>query len=780
MKSLCRSTLPLALLLCTGLLTAADPASKKEGDPRLGVPTTLNDYFPLKVPASKEAWQTRRQALREQVLVGLGLWPLPEKTPLKPVIHGKIDRGEYTVEKVFFASLPGHYVTGNLYRPRANGERKLPAVLCPHGHWANGRFYEANDNAVNSQIKQGAEKTAEGARYPLQARCAQLARMGCVVFHYDMVGYADSKQIGHRSGFTDAEAELRLQSFMGLQAWNSIRALDFLLSLPEVDPKRVGVTGASGGGTQTFILAGIDDRPAVAFPAVMVSTGMQGGCICENCSYLRQEGGNIDLAALFAPKPLGMTGANDWTVEIEKKGLPELKAVYRLYGAEDRVLARCFPQFGHNYNQVSREVMYNWFNKHLHLGQKDPVVEQPFKPIPPKELSVFDAEHPLPKDAVGADRLRQYMTKQSDRQINALIPKDAGSLREFRRVIGTALRVMTAGPLPAAKEVEVRTGERKSRDGVTVQHLLLGRRGTREAVPAVEVRGAAFDGTVVVCVHPEGKAGLYQDGKLVPEARKLIDGKAAVLAIDPFWTGELKGTVVQVSLDSAKLKTMKVSARSVQTVLKEKSHGAFVAGNTTYLFFAPGQGAGAVEAVARTTIRGKPQTEGSVAVRDVARVSAVDRAPINSSYAGYTFGYNRTLLANRVHDILTAVACARILPGVKKVDLVGLGEAGPWVLLARGQCGDAVARTAADVNGFRFEKVRTTSDPMMMPGALKYGGLPALAALAAPGELFTYNHRGTGMGRWLKPAYAAAAAPGHWEQSSESIPAAKLVDWLLR
>src|SRR5213593_1157340 len=132
-----------------------------------------------------------------------------------------------------------------------------------------------------------------GARYPLQARCVHLARMGCVVFHYVMVGVADSTKIAHRTGFTDAEAELRLQSFMGLQTWNSIRALDFLTSLPDVDAKRIGVNGASGGGTQTFILCAIDDRPAAAFPAVMVSTAMQGGCVCENCSYLRQDTGNI-------------------------------------------------------------------------------------------------------------------------------------------------------------------------------------------------------------------------------------------------------------------------------------------------------------------------------------------------------------------------------------------------------------------------------------------------------------------------------------------------------
>jgi dienelactone hydrolase len=320
----------MGLLVYAGSLLAADPSrvfpeGEKPGDSRIGKVRTLNDKdFMLEVPATLEQWKKRRQEVREQVLVANGLWPMPEKTPLNPVIHGKIDRDDYTVEKVFFASHPGHYVTGNLYRPKGR-EGKLAGVLCPHGHWANGRLYDAGEKAAQALVDQGAEKTIEGARFHIQARCAHLARMGCVVFHYDMVGYADSDAIPHRQGFTDTEAELRLQNFMGLQTWNSIRALDFLLSLPEVDPSRIGVTGASGGGTQTFILCAIDDRPAVAFPAVMVSTAMQGGCICENCTYLRQGTGNIELAGLFAPKPLAMSGADDWTIDIETKGLPELR-----------------------------------------------------------------------------------------------------------------------------------------------------------------------------------------------------------------------------------------------------------------------------------------------------------------------------------------------------------------------------------------------------------------------------------------------------------------------
>ncbi len=697
----------VSLLLAPVARAADDPdilvlGGKVPEDGRLGKPRDLNGYFPMTVPQSKEEWEARRQHIREQVLVATGLWPLPPKTSLNPVIHGKIDRDDYTIEKVFFASYPGHYVSGNLYRPKGK-TGKVPGVLCPHGHWANGRFYDAGEKAAQQEIDHKAEKTIEGGRYPLQARCAQLARMGCVVFHYDMVGNADSQQIAHRAGFTDVAAELRLQSFMGLQTWNSIRALDFLLSLPEVDARRIGVTGASGGGTQTFMLCAVDDRPAVAFPAVMVSTAMQGGCICENCSYLRQGIGNIDIAGVFAPKPLGMSGAKDWTEEIETKGLPELKALYRLYGAEDRVFAKAHLEFGHNYNQVSREMMYNWFNKHLGLGLSEPVVEKPFVPVPPKELSVYDQEHPRPKDAVGAERLRQYMAEASDKQIEALRPKDADSLKEFRRVIGTALRVMIHDELPKPEEVEMKeVGDKVERGDLIWRRYLIGRKGAGEQIPAIGLKGKDFDGTVVIWIHPQGKASLFQGGKLVPAAQRLIDGKAAIFAPDVLLAGEFGG---------AKL----------QPVAK------------------PWEG-----------------------------------------YAGYYYGYNRPLLAQRVHDILTAVAAVKRHEKTEKVDLVGFDKAGPWVLLARGLCGDAVARTAADVDGFRFEKVDTLYNETMLPGALKYGGLPALTALAAPGELYLHNHRGTGMGQWVEAAYKAAQATDHLQRSPERVEPEKVAEWLVR
>jgi len=364
-------------------------------------------YFPFTPVKDRAAWETRREEVRNRVLLAAGLLPMPERTPLRAVIHGRIERDDYTIEKVFFESLPGHFVTGNLYLPKKFSGR-IPGIICPHGHWPNGRFMD-NKAGVKKQFDMGAETLENAARSPLQARCVQLARMGCAVFHYDMLGYADSVQFCdangkplHRhgpqeKGFLSAEAELNLCGYFGLQTWNSVRALDFITSLPFVDRSRIGCTGASGGGTQTMIISGIDERVKAAFPCVMVSTAMQGGCTCENSHYLRIGQGNIDIAALTAPRPLGLTAADDWTKELETKGFPDLKNLYTMLGVPDRIEAHFNIQFPHNYNAVSRAQMYRFFNKHFRLGFTDAqLAERDFVFSTPQELSVWDDKHPAP------------------------------------------------------------------------------------------------------------------------------------------------------------------------------------------------------------------------------------------------------------------------------------------------------------------------------------------------------------------------------------------------
>jgi len=168
---------------------------------------------------------------------------------------------------------------------------------------------------------------------------------------------------------------------------------------------------------------------------------MQGGCICENTAYLRVGTTNIELSALIAPRPLGMTGADDWTFEIEKKGLPELKQIYKMYGVEDKVMAK-YLKFPHNYNQPSREVMYNFFNQHLGFGQTGTITEKLFTPVDPKQLSVYDDKHPLPPDALNAEGLKRNLTVAQEKQLASLLPKDAASLAKFQKIEHAALRAM--------------------------------------------------------------------------------------------------------------------------------------------------------------------------------------------------------------------------------------------------------------------------------------------------------------------------------------------------
>ena len=634
------------------------PVGTKPADARLKPHRNLNEKLhPWAPPTSKAAWEAEAARIREQILISNGLWPMPEKTPLNPVISDKLDRGDYTVEKVYFASRPGHYVTGSLYRPK-KAKGKVPGVLCPHGHWKDGRFYDAGDQGAADQLASGAEKFSSGAHSPLQARFVQLARMGCVVFHYDMVGNADSTMIGHRTEFNDVEASLRLQNKMGLQTWNSIRSLDFIAALPDVDPTRIGVTGASGGGTQTVMLCAIDPRPTVAFPAVMVSSNMQGGCQCENADYLRIGINNVAIAALMAPRPLGMVGADDWTIDIETSGLPELKQIYSLYGVADQVAAKTYKQFPHNYNQWSRELMYRWFATHLKLAPEAPVDQLDFVPLTKAELTIFDDQHPVPADALKADALRQKMTEESTAAWQAVLPKTKADLAKYKSSIRPVLGVALERGLPATDDIVLEPGPVTDVGTLKVMVARVGRKTEGTQIPVVSVYNPdKFDGRVTIWLDGAGKSALFTtDGQPIPAVQKLADAGMAVSSADLFLTGEY--------LNAGETPTYKV----------------------------------------------------------------------DENFPGYTFGYNRPLLAHRVRDILTLIRIATIHPGVKSVDLVGTGDAGLPVLLARSAIDGGVGTCMADLNGFAFSAVKTLDDPRLLPGALKYGGVGGLTITAAEGE----------------------------------------------
>ena len=355
---------------------------------------TLDDRFAPPHFSSVQEWNARKAYLREHILASAGLLPMPEKTPLRPEIFGEIKKSDYTVAKVYFESLPGFFVTGNLYRPIGNGP--FPAVLSPHGHWAYGRL-------ENTSLNSG------------PGRAINLARQGFVVFTYDMVGYNDSQQVPHT--FSGQREYLWGLSLSGLQLWNSIRSIDFLESLPYVRRDAIAMTGESGGGTQTFLASAVDDRIAVSVPVNMISLHMQGGCLCENPPGLRLETTNVEIAATIAPRPLLMISATgDWTAETLENEYPAVRAIYNLLDAGDRVQAVRIDA-EHNYNKDSREAMYAWMARWLQNKPADvKVAERSFTPESIPNLLVFNGRA-LPPNAVDVPHLTENWIDAAKKQL---------------------------------------------------------------------------------------------------------------------------------------------------------------------------------------------------------------------------------------------------------------------------------------------------------------------------------------------------------------------------
>ena len=381
----------LPILALVGVLGVAAPRAQDAPRPAY---RTLNDRLRPREYATLTEWQQRAEYLREHILASAGLVPAPEKTPLAPQIFDEKQRDDYSVAKVYFESLPRFYVTGNLYRP--SGAGPFPAILAPHGHWSYGRLENTDINSV-------------------PARAINLARQGFVVFTYDMIGYNDSRQLTHEFG--GKRETLWGLTLAGLQLWNSIRSLDFLESLPEVDRDRIGVTGESGGGTQTFLVSAVDARVKVAAPVNMISLHMQGGCLCENEPGLRLDTNNVELGALMAPRPLLMVAATgDWTNETPQVEYPAMQRIYRLFNAENRVYSVQF-EAPHNYNKDSREAVYAWMARWLKQAPADvKVAERPFTVERLTDLLVF-AGRPLPDGALTASQLTDQWITAARRQL---------------------------------------------------------------------------------------------------------------------------------------------------------------------------------------------------------------------------------------------------------------------------------------------------------------------------------------------------------------------------
>ena len=643
--------------------------SQTVNDPR--VHHTRNVHTLYTFPGyTKAEWIEKSAELREHILVSNGLTPMPEKTPLNAHIFGRIEREDYTVEKVYFEAYPGFFTTGNLYRPKGV-KGPFPGIVSPHGHWGRGRLENSEAGSV-------------------PGRCINFAKQGYVIFSYDMVGRCDSgEQIDHAYG---GEREgLWGLSLMGLQLWNAIRAVDFLETLPDVDTDRIGCTGASGGGTQTFMLTAVDDRIKVSAPVNMISAHMQGGCLCENAPNLRLDVSNIEIGALMAPKPLLLVSATgDWTKDTPKVEYPAIRSIYAHFDAEDKV-HEVQIDAEHNYNKASREAVYAWFGKWF-LGEEDATKfkEVPFEVERDEALLVFH-NRGLPEGALDAEGLTRSRIENAEEQLAARKPTDAVSLEQFREEMGAALRRALALSVPdSTRPAPVEGGN------FTAQPLVIG--GSNQ-LPALFLRPKAGteNGSGTLIVHPQGAMNLIapETGQPTRLVSDLLAAGGSVLGVDLFLTG------------------------------------------------------------------GHSSADGKV-IRDTS-----DR---------FFTTYNRTDAALRVQDILTTLAYLKFQAGVSTRNLIGLGEAGLWCLLAAGFAD--VHRTVVDANRFDSDNDAAFLHTLPIPSIRRVGDFRTAGTLVAPRHLLIHNTGDTFRTGWIEDVYRAVDAADRLRVETEVVSDEDIAAWV--
>ncbi len=358
--------------------------------------TKLLSLDSLAAADSREAWEAKREELKRQYWDMLGLWPVPERTPLKAQVTGTVAREGFTVEKVHFQSKPGLYVTGNLYLPKVVGHvgnvphGKLPAVLYVCGHSGKGR--DGNKTA----FQQHGMWFATHGYVCLIIDTLQLGEVAGI--HHGT--YNRDRWWWHSHGYTSA----------GVECWNGVRAIDYLVSRPEVDPEKIAVTGISGGGAATFWIAAADERVKVCVPvsgmsdlqSYVTDKVCNGHCDCMFL-YNNYRWEWTTIAALVAPRPMLFENSGYDTI-FPMPGNERIRArLAKLYNWYEKKPGDLFDigvtPGGHDDKVELRLMAYRWINRHL-KGDNSEVAEPPLPPFPGKELRVFPEDSDLPKDSL--------------------------------------------------------------------------------------------------------------------------------------------------------------------------------------------------------------------------------------------------------------------------------------------------------------------------------------------------------------------------------------------
>lgn len=358
---------------------------------------------------SKEDWLAKRPAYKEDYLYMLGLSPMPEKSPLHTTVTGTLKRNGYEVDMLHFQSSPGLYVTGNLYRPAsAQSGEKLPAILYVCGHGGRGR--NGNKTAYQSH-------GIWYARHGYVCLVIDTLQMGEIAaIHHGT--YRENRWWWHSRGYTSA----------GVECWNGIRGIDYLISRPDVDPERIGVTGRSGGGAATFWIAAADERVRAAsavsgmadLPSYVGNRVINGHCDCM-FMYNTFEWPWVRIAGLVAPRPLlFVNGDIDriFPMDANNRLINRMESIYSLFGAGDQVDS-VVSKGGHSSREDIRKATYRFMNIHL-KNNPSPITDsevdlvtgvrgQEIHPIPPEELRVFPTDADIPSDELNTTIDRHFV-----------------------------------------------------------------------------------------------------------------------------------------------------------------------------------------------------------------------------------------------------------------------------------------------------------------------------------------------------------------------------------
>lgn len=456
-------------------------------------------------PSDYSSWLEMRSRILTMLRKAMGVDNLPERS-VKANLVGRVEKKGYVLEKIILETIPGFYVSANLYIP-SKLEKPVPAVLRVHGHWPHAKHQDA-----------------------IQASCIGFALRGYVALAIDKVGYGERRYQGHWEGYILPTVGLTLQA---IEVFDNMCAIDYLQSRREVDPERIGVTGASGGGNQTMYLAALDERVKVAAPVcsaeVFEDQVASGRCFCECIPGMLKFANIPDILACIAPRPLLIvSGILDDTFPITsaRKAFSRVKSIYGLMGCEDKI-AMYESYAPHGYNKEMREIVYRWFDRWLMGVERD--YHEPVIVVEPPDSNVLKCFCNIIPEK-GETIFSIYNAKYDS--LNRFAKLNPEEYLKRREELKKHITDDVFGGFPRRADLDARTYRVEYIDGIEVEYASF-RSEWDIVIPTILLRRGEFE-EAHIFLTPSGKSSIFADIRV----REVVENKGLAVLIDYRGVGE--------------------------------------------------------------------------------------------------------------------------------------------------------------------------------------------------------------------------------------------------